>query len=106
MRSRLWRGGIALVALACASSAFVATPAPAAKGRPLRVDGSRALLHALPRSLPRAPSSSTAPVALPSWHGSSTHTGTSYGYTLRGTEPAAGSHTTRLRINLPPLRLT
>ena len=45
-------------------------------------------------------------IGLPMWTGSFAQNGSTYPYTMVGTDPAAGSATTRVRTRILPLRLT
>jgi hypothetical protein len=99
----------AVIALACATLAVGGAPIGAAAEKPLRVDGTSSFLQAA-RAAGLAPATSALPAkraaGLTSWSGSFTRNGTTWPYTMLGTDPAAGSKTTKLRMRILPLRLT
>jgi hypothetical protein len=89
-------GVIIVVSLCALNTANAAARSP----RPTKsVDGTQAMLKAAGRP-------AKVHAGLRSWNGSFSLGGTTYPYTMLGTDPAAGSKTTRLRVDIIPLSLT
>jgi len=92
---------VTIVAAACtlAGPSVGASSAGVTRARPRRVDGTAAIMNALGRP--------AKPLAgLPSWSSSFVFGGTTYPYTMLGTDPHAGSATTKLRVKIIPVRMT
>ncbi len=97
-------GAISGVTLGLGVTSTSATP----RTRAVPVDGtasfSKAASAALGRSAPAQ--RSRALPGLTSWNGSLQLNGATFPYTMLGTNPAAGSKTTKLRVRIIPLSLT
>ena len=93
--------GVVIVVSVCTFSAArvgasnPTTPNP----RPRSVDGTQAIMKAAGRR-------ARGLTGLPSWNGSFSLGGTTYPYTMLGTDPSAGSKTTRLHVDIVPVSLT
>jgi hypothetical protein len=92
-------------ALSCGLLGLGGTPASAAPRPPApRVDGTESVLRAVPPVARAAPAKRAG--GLTSWTGSLALKGKTYPYTMLGSDPAAGSKTTKLRVRIIPLSLT
>jgi hypothetical protein len=98
-----------VIVLGFASFAISGPPVGAARRPPgpTRVDGTEAVRKLLGQpAAPRAAASARREKGLPTWSGSFSLGGKTYPYTMLGSDPAAGSKTTNLRVKILPLRLT
>jgi hypothetical protein len=101
MHKRLITFGIAAALVVFIASAGAADTAP--RG----VDGGRSgLVDALQSRSSRVNAVRRGATGLPTWTGSFRSAGARYGYTMIGSDPSAGSATTRVRVRLLPVRLT
>jgi hypothetical protein len=69
-------------------------------------DPTSTLVDALQSRSSRVNAVERGATALPTWTGSFRSAGTTYGYTMVGSNPSAGSTTTKVRVRILPLRLT
>jgi hypothetical protein len=98
---------LCMAATLVVQATFVAAAGAAHPVTPRGVDDpSSALADALQSRSSRESAVRRGATALPTWTGSFQSTGTTYGYTMVGSNPAAGSATTNVGVRILPLRLT
>jgi hypothetical protein len=98
---------VGVTAALVVQAVFLASAGAAGRIAPRGVDDpSSGLVDALQSRASRVNAVRRGATGLPTWTGSFQSAGKTYGYTMVGSDPSAGSATTRVPVRLLPLRLT
>jgi hypothetical protein len=107
MNTRLITVGVAAaLSVAVFVPRVAAAPAAPPPTHPRRVDPPPGFLDGIQSRSSRVSAAHHAANGIQTWKGAFRSAGTRYGYTMVGTDPAAGSRTTNVPVRILPLRFT